>query len=272
MAVLTIRMSSHVGATAGVTVLRRALQRQAPLPLYVQIRDRFVVDIQQGRIRPGEQLPSEPELAAMLGVGRPTVRQAIALLRQEGWVVTRRGAGTFAMGASPRVSLMGFDGLTHSLQERGFSVHDEVLGYGDADRPPLEVLDLGAENGPWWTVERLRRVDDGTGVAPFCVESDSFNLTSCPDAEELFLSSGSAAAVLEASYGYGVSSCEVATRAVSADTRSARLLGVRARHPLLAMERLNRGADGTEVHAVSFLLRTDQIPIFESIVNPAGSR
>jgi GntR family transcriptional regulator len=249
------------------------LQRDGHVPLYVQIRDLFVAQIEDGRLKAEDQLPSEPELVARFNVGRPTVRQALGLLRQEGWVVTRRGAGTFVTSPRPRVSLMSFDGLTRALHARGFEVIDEVLGDKVEHRPPLEVLNHGDESDDaWWTVRRLRRVREAKRSHALCVETDAFNLSLCPDAAALFGASGSAAAVLEASYGYGVSACEVATRAVAADAATAKLLGVRKGHPLLAMERVNRGADDAVVHVVNYLLRTDVVPVVESLVNQAGRR
>src|SRR3954452_8019221 len=53
--------------------------------------------IGSGVLAPGEQLPSELELATMLAVAPMTLRQAIAILREAGLVETRRGknGGTF---------------------------------------------------------------------------------------------------------------------------------------------------------------------------------
>lgn len=250
-----------------------ALQRDAHVPLYVQIRNLIVEQIESGRLVAEDQLPSEPELVAQFNVGRPTVRQALALLRQEGWVVTRKGAGTFVTSPRPRVSLMGFDGLTRSLHARGYDVVDEVLEQRIESSPPLEVLQLVHETtATWWTVRRLRRIVDGAHGDALCLETDSFNLDLCPEAAELFAASGSAASVLEASYGYGVSACEVATRAVGARAEEGKLLGVKRGHPLLAMERINRGADDATVHVVSYVLRTDVMPIVETLVNQAGRR
>lgn len=51
----------------------------------------------EGRIAPGEKLPSENELIAEHGVSRTVVREAITALRAEGLVRTRRGAGSYAL-------------------------------------------------------------------------------------------------------------------------------------------------------------------------------
>jgi DNA-binding FadR family transcriptional regulator len=53
--------------------------------------DRLVTAIAVGDFTPGERLPPERELAVLLGVGRQTLRAALARLREAGYVATRRG-------------------------------------------------------------------------------------------------------------------------------------------------------------------------------------
>jgi GntR family transcriptional regulator len=47
------------------------------------------------RLEPGDRLPSEPELARVLGISRPSLREGIALLEEDGVVRRLRGSGTF---------------------------------------------------------------------------------------------------------------------------------------------------------------------------------
>lgn len=58
---------------------------------YEQIHDM----IKRGEMKPGEQLPSENELTAMLKVSRGTVRQALILLREGGLIYNHQGKGNF---------------------------------------------------------------------------------------------------------------------------------------------------------------------------------
>ena len=64
-------------------------------PLYVQISDMLGELIQNEVYKPGEKLPSEEELAGLLGVSRPTLRVAIGYLESQGLLVRRHGVGTF---------------------------------------------------------------------------------------------------------------------------------------------------------------------------------
>ena len=62
---------------------------------YQQIADRLRDQIEAGVYGPGERLPSEPDLVEEYQASRNTVRLAIALLTNQGLVVTRQGLGTF---------------------------------------------------------------------------------------------------------------------------------------------------------------------------------
>lgn len=57
--------------------------------------------IQRGQLKPGDRLPTERELAAELGVSRPSVRSALQQLGAMGLVKARRRAGTFIQTGPP---------------------------------------------------------------------------------------------------------------------------------------------------------------------------
>lgn len=79
----------------------------APLRLpqrYEHVAERLLADMAAGRLAPGDRLPSERDLARALGVGRASVREALAALQNEGVLETRPGSGSFvAAGAAERV-------------------------------------------------------------------------------------------------------------------------------------------------------------------------
>lgn len=62
---------------------------------YQEIADRLRDQIDAGLLQPGERLPSEPDLVKQFDASRNTVRLALALLTNQGLVVTRQGLGTF---------------------------------------------------------------------------------------------------------------------------------------------------------------------------------
>jgi GntR family transcriptional regulator len=74
---------------------------------YQQIADRLRDQITTGALGPGERLPSEPDLVKEHAASRNTVRLAVALLTNQGLVVTRQGLGTFVVEpAQPFTALL----------------------------------------------------------------------------------------------------------------------------------------------------------------------
>jgi GntR family transcriptional regulator len=62
---------------------------------YRQIADNLREQISSGTLRPGDQLPTEPQLATAYGASRSTIRLAIGMLTSRGLIETRQGMGTF---------------------------------------------------------------------------------------------------------------------------------------------------------------------------------
>lgn len=67
------------------------IKRQGAAPLYVQVADVLRDRIADGEWLPGDYLPAEPDLAHAYDVGKDTIRGALAILVNEGLLVTSRG-------------------------------------------------------------------------------------------------------------------------------------------------------------------------------------
>lgn len=121
--------------------------------------------ISQGELKPGERVPSERELAAYLGVSRPSVREAIMVLEAMGLVESRQGGGTFVRSltetslADPLLEMVEKDPqLLHALAEvrmglESWSAYLAATRATDADRARLqsiyEEIEAQAERGGW---------------------------------------------------------------------------------------------------------------------------
>ncbi|WP_344168953.1 FadR/GntR family transcriptional regulator [Pilimelia columellifera] len=72
-------------------------------PAYQALADDLRQLITSGRLRPGQRLPTEPELCARSGVSRSTVREALRMLASQSLIVTTRGVfgGSFVAEPCP---------------------------------------------------------------------------------------------------------------------------------------------------------------------------
>jgi len=66
-----------------------------PKKISEEIVEQIKLLISQGELKPGERIPSERDLATMLSVSRPSVREALMVLEAMGFVDSRQGGGTF---------------------------------------------------------------------------------------------------------------------------------------------------------------------------------
>src|SRR5438874_12036079 len=95
-------------------------QKTGQRPRSSTTREDLLAWIAEAKIGPGRQLPPEPQLAGELGVSRPTLREALRSLQDEGLVTRNRGAGTF-VSHRPRVrsNLDVNFGVTDAIREAG---------------------------------------------------------------------------------------------------------------------------------------------------------
>lgn len=142
-------------------------------PLFRQIADELRAAITSGRLRPGEQIPSENELAERHRTTRVTVRKALALLRGEGLIVSEQGRGAFVR-PQPRVQMLttgsnwrrrrdegGAANFNAEAQAQGRSAEQQLLGVGRIPAPADIAERLGVEPGTEVLARRLRMMVDG---------------------------------------------------------------------------------------------------------------
>ena len=73
----------------------KTIDRNSPVPLYYQVKQSLLENLENGTWKPGDLVPSEQELQETYGVSRITVRQALSELTHEGRFKRHRGQGTF---------------------------------------------------------------------------------------------------------------------------------------------------------------------------------
>ncbi|MPY79786.1 MAG: UTRA domain-containing protein [Actinophytocola sp.] len=130
------------------------------IPAYRQVAADLRDQITRGDLPPGARIPSEHQLAERHHVSRPTVREAIALLRAEGLVVAERGRGVFVR-SQRTVQRLARNRLSRAARQR-----DEGAFKGDAAAggwTPSTTVKVYFESADPATATLLD-VDEGTEV------------------------------------------------------------------------------------------------------------
>jgi GntR family transcriptional regulator len=149
-------------------------------PLYLQLQRRIADAMADGRLKPGDSLPAERDMATMTGLSRVTVRKAVQALVADGVLVQRRGSGTFVAAPVERLeqALSLLTSFTEDMARRGKSVESVWLSRAVHTPAPEEVMALGLGAGD--RVARIERVRRSDGV-PLAIERASLPLWALPD-------------------------------------------------------------------------------------------
>ncbi|WP_066635178.1 GntR family transcriptional regulator [Desulfolucanica intricata] len=103
------------------------IDKESVLPIYYQLAKIIERDIYQGKLKPGESLPPEHEIASKYDISRMTVRRAISELISAGLVYPQKGKGTFV--AKPQLDNVVFElgDFYQEIQRRGMRPGSKLL-------------------------------------------------------------------------------------------------------------------------------------------------
>ncbi len=156
------------------------------VPYYIQLRDHLKERISAREWSPGQKLPGENDLCQEFHVSRTVVRQALLELELEGYIVRRKGRGTFVTGPKISESLaQKLTGFYSDMVEQGLKPTSQVLQHRiiPADERIARLLEI--EPGtPVFEICRLRYVNGDpvalvTSYLPqsLCPKLEGFDLT-----------------------------------------------------------------------------------------------
>jgi len=129
-----------------------ALIRDSHVPMHRQLARQLRESIAAGAYRPGDRIPTEPELSQQFGVSRITARQAVEHLCREELVVRKQGKGTFVSGPLVHHDLHELRGIYDELVDQGLNPETEILEFGEVVAPSriADRLDSGKRKVLYW--------------------------------------------------------------------------------------------------------------------------
>lgn len=212
--------------------------------LYIKIADELKENIQQKIYQPGDKLPTEKNLSERFSVNRHTIRNAIALLKEEGLIRVDRGRGMFVAKTLIKYSIGERVRYNESLEAQGIKASYEKL---KAVEIPAEgaiadalKIDIGA---PVILIERIGLAND----RPISIGSSYFPSELFPHLIKFWQSYSSISKLLKEIYDrdHIRRSTTVCARIVR--EADARLLQIPTNQPILLAQSINCDRDETIV-------------------------
>ncbi len=237
------------------------LNPASPLPLYHQLAERLSSGISAGDLRPGDRLPSEPELARQYGIGRPTVRQALDVLVRRGMAERRRGSGTYVTATAGSVDLFTLSGTVSSFRSGGHHLQTQLL----LDPAAVQVPNSDGQN-PFHgrTAVTLRRL--GTlEQAPVLVEDLWLDPLTFPGIENLPLQHTPVSQVVRQHYHLEPTDGEQSFHVEVPPSAVGRALQLPKEAPLLSIQRTLNFPSAKSAVFSRLYCRTDRITFSQKL-------
>ena len=136
-------------------------------PLYAQASEALIELVRRGGYTAGDRLPSEIELSQRMGISRPTLREALRHLEEDGVIVRRHGVGTFVAPSEPVIEagLEALESIDRIAERSGLSTRMSEARVEERAAEPAEIEGLGLQSDTMVTVVTRVIMADGERVA-----------------------------------------------------------------------------------------------------------
>lgn len=221
--------------------MKHQLNKNIPIPLYYQLKQNLIEQIEREELKPGDSVLSERELSEMFGISRMTVRQALIELVNEGKLIREQGKGTFV--AQPKIDqgLYKLTSFSEDMVSRGMKPGAYVVDV-QVTKPPASVrqsLGLG-EQSQTVILTRVRLADE----KPMALETTHLPLDRFSELIDEQFEGVSLYKLLSERYGVVPARASQTIEVGMPTAREINMLQVKADIPVLLIKRVTFDADG----------------------------
>ncbi|MBS3765727.1 GntR family transcriptional regulator [Candidatus Bipolaricaulota bacterium] len=217
------------------------VNKDSPVPLYYQIKEKLKEEIESGTLEPHDRLPSERDLEKRYGVSRMTARRALTELESDGYVYREQGKGSYVAEPKLRQGLLELTGFSEDMKNRRMSPGAQVLEQKTIE--PEKAIARKLKVSPDDKVFLLQRVRTAESE-PLAIETTHLRYELCEGIEEMDFSDRSLYSTLRNEYDLTLSRAKQSVESTLADDFEATELGVPEGTPMLTTERTTFISDG----------------------------
>lgn len=223
-------------------------------PIHIQVREQIREQIEDGVYRPGDEMPSEIQLAKGYGINRLTVHNAITALVSEGLVKRIQGKGLFVAGRLQERNLGELGGFTQTARSQDALPGRKLLfrEVRPAGVKYAKLLGIGAEDKIIY-LRRLLLADN----EPCSIEETYLPYEICPELEKLDLMVFSLYEALEY-YGSVPKTARQSLSMTRLGAKEARILKVEKNIPVLLFEYTSYDESGKIIEFNRSYTRSDR--------------
>lgn len=225
----------------------KTIDKTSRVALYYQLIDIIMDNIQSGKLKEHDQIPSEREFCDEYDISRATVRQAIQILEKDGVIYKEHGKGTFVSPIKMNQDLLKFYSFTEEMQKLGKIASTRVLQFDVID-DEVEVnrrMKLSEETR-LYKIVRLRYADN----EPMMVVTTYVPCERFPGLRADDLENNSMYEIFTGRYNAVFSKAEENFQPVYTQLREAELMNIDVDSPSMKIERTTYENDNIIEYAI----------------------
>jgi GntR family transcriptional regulator/GntR family frlABCD operon transcriptional regulator len=190
--------------------------------------------ILEGVYKEGDMLPSENELCQLYGMTRPTVRQSLSTLANDGYIRKHQGKGSIVHNLPREIGILSVSGTTSAVGDRNLKtkILTRPVLIQWPDNFMFQLTELEKESGCIY-IERLRLLED----VPIFYDISFIANINLPRITARQFENRSLFQILRDHYHIEIKGGEQRIKSVPADSKTSKFLKIKRNQPVLHLER-----------------------------------
>lgn len=241
----------------GVMVVA-GINKYSTVPLYCQLKNIILEKIETGDYPEDSKIPSEQDLCEEYNISRPTVRQAINELTNNGHLYKMKGKGTFVSKRKSNVHIKEYNGFTDSILDSMDPENKDVLSVSTINSDDYaklrEVFNLKSESHDFTVITYANKRNDEV----FSVSTSFIPISLFPDIAEDIKSKKPSYEILRGKYPLVPCSSKSTLEVTYTDQMDAGFLQVQPGQALIEVSNVLYSKSGQPVEFIVSKYRADK--------------
>lgn len=229
------------------------ISKDSPLPLYYQLKESILTALKNKEFEVGEKLPSERELADYHNVSRMTVKKAVDILVDNGYLVRKQGSGTFVSDYQKNHFISPILSFSKEMKNMGVDYRSKILSFEKIKSKRASLKLNLSRNELLFHLERLRLIENKI----FLLENTYLAVKNFPDLKREDLTNSSLFKIIEEKYNINLIEAEAEVEAVILNSKIAEKMNLKTGLLALHLQQYSKNNSGEIIEYTSAYYRND---------------
>lgn len=186
------------------------INKNSPLPLYYQLKENILKALKNKEFKVGERLPAERELAEYHNISRMTVKKAIDILVDNGYLIRKQGSGTYVNDYQASYSISPLMSFSQEMEKKNLNYSSQILSFKKIQNKKIAAkMNLKVET-KLLQLERLRLIEK----KPFLLENTFLEFKKFKDLKQDELANNSLFKIIKNKYNIELIKAEAEVEAM----------------------------------------------------------